>query len=165
MLYKTLQQITIWVCHYGIGIVYPLFRSSRITRGKECEENKLKILKYWILFAILSLISYYFDWILSAYLDIGKMSIAALEFILVVADFKFTELIYDNYVCCVFSTNEKLLHSFFQSIRRIIEKTLFSWLSKFCEIVLSLVCGIIPMFPAPIGAALEFIGITSALKS
>ena len=39
--------------YYLFGIIYPLFRSSRIARGKECEESKLKILKYWVVFCII----------------------------------------------------------------------------------------------------------------
>jgi len=33
--------------YYTFGIIYPLFRSSRIARGKEIKENKLVVLKYW----------------------------------------------------------------------------------------------------------------------
>jgi hypothetical protein len=29
------------------AFVYPLFRSARIARGKEPDENKLRLLKFW----------------------------------------------------------------------------------------------------------------------
>ena len=43
MLYQTIGVIL----YYLFGIIYPLFKSSRIARGKECKENKQIILKYW----------------------------------------------------------------------------------------------------------------------
>ena len=32
---------------YAFAFIYPLFRSIRIARGKEPDENKLKLLKFW----------------------------------------------------------------------------------------------------------------------
>jgi hypothetical protein len=33
--------------YYFSALIYPLFRSSRIARGKESEENKEIVLKFW----------------------------------------------------------------------------------------------------------------------
>ena len=98
MLWSTLQYLLMLTLHYFMGIVYPLFRSSRITRGKECEENKIRILKYWVIFSFIHIIQYYFDGVLSAYFEIGNLSIACLETILVILDFKYAELLYDNII-------------------------------------------------------------------
>ena len=42
-----LYEVTVNVLYYFFGIIYPLFRSSRIVRGKETKEAKQLVLKYW----------------------------------------------------------------------------------------------------------------------
>jgi hypothetical protein len=44
---STLKYVTTIAIYYIFGILYPLFRSSRIARGRECEENKEIVLKFW----------------------------------------------------------------------------------------------------------------------
>ena len=91
------------------GIIYPLFRSSRIARGKECEESKIKILKYWVVFCIIQLLNYYLEWIL-AYFDVGNLAITLIFLSLVVWDFTLTDYVYENVISVGFSSNEVVLH-------------------------------------------------------
>ena len=42
-----LYQSGVYALYYAFGIIYPLFRSTRIVRGKEVKENKAVVLKYW----------------------------------------------------------------------------------------------------------------------
>ena len=35
------------ISYYLFSVIYPIFRSARIARGKECKENKEVILKFW----------------------------------------------------------------------------------------------------------------------
>jgi hypothetical protein len=44
---STLKYVSTIAIYYIFGILYPLFRSSRIARGRECEENKEIVLKFW----------------------------------------------------------------------------------------------------------------------
>ena len=44
---STLKYVSTIAIYYISGIFYPLFRSSRIARGRECEENKEIVLKFW----------------------------------------------------------------------------------------------------------------------
>ena len=37
----------VWVAKLSTSFIYPLFRSARIARGKEPDENKIKLLKFW----------------------------------------------------------------------------------------------------------------------
>ena len=37
----------VWVAKLSTSFVYPLFRSARIARGKEADENKIRLLKFW----------------------------------------------------------------------------------------------------------------------
>ena len=99
--------------YYLFGIIYPLFRSSRIARGKESEEAKHKILKYWVVFCLLKLVSEYLSGILSI-LDVSSATVSGLHVVLVVLDFYLAEWIYDNAISELFSKNEKLLHTFFK---------------------------------------------------
>lgn len=43
MLYET----SALLIYYFFGLIYPLFRSSRIVRGKESKDAKIVVLKYW----------------------------------------------------------------------------------------------------------------------
>lgn len=37
----------VYIMYYVFAIIYPLFRSSRIASGKETDENKIVVLKFW----------------------------------------------------------------------------------------------------------------------
>ena len=145
--------------YYLFGIIYPLFRSSRIARGKECEISKHKILKYWVVHCLIKLISDYLSGVLS-YFDVGSASISVLHVGLVLMDFYVAEWLYDNVVFELFSKNERLLHGFFKQVRKIFENTLYRWLEGIREIVFAILAGIIPKLPSAIRTPLEFIGVT-----
>ena len=83
--------------YYLFGIIYPLFRSSRIARGKECEESKQKILKYWVVHCIIRLASDYLSKVLDQ-LDVSVRTISVIHCVLVVMDFYVAEWLYDNIV-------------------------------------------------------------------
>jgi hypothetical protein len=85
------------ILYYVFGIIYPLFRSSRIARGKEWELAKHKVLKYWVVYCLFKLLSDYLSGLLS-YLDVGTCTISAVHVILVVGDFYVAEWLYDNVV-------------------------------------------------------------------
>jgi hypothetical protein len=139
--------------------VYPLFRSSRIARGKECDESKQKILKYWVVFCCFKLISDYLIGILS-YLDVSVRSLSGVHVVLVPFDFYVAEWLYDNIVYEFFSHNEKLLHGFFKQMRKILENTVYLWLDGIKDIVFAIIAGIIPRLPSALRTPLDFIGVT-----
>ena len=145
--------------YYLFGIIYPLFRSSRIARGKECDLAKQKILKYWVVYCLFKLISDYLSNFLS-YLDVSTAAISIIHVFLVVMDFYVAEWLYDNIVSEFFSRNEKILHSFFKQMRKIFENTLYAWLEGIKDIAFAILAGIIPKLPSAIRTPLEFIGIT-----
>ena len=150
--------------YYVFGIIYPLFRSSRIARGKECEENKIKILKYWVVFCTIQLCNYYMEWIL-AYFDIGNLAITILFFTLTIWDFTLAEYMYDNMIFELFSRNEVILHSMFKYFRKVLEGTLYKWVEMVTDIFFSLLSALIPKLPSAITTPLEFIGVTKYLEA
>lgn len=150
--------------YYLFGIIYPLFRSSRIARGKECEESKLKILKYWVVFCIIQLCFYYMEWML-AYFDIGNLAITLIFFSLVVFDFALAEIVYHNIIFELFNKNEVLLHQTFKYLRRVLEGTLYKWIEMVSDIFFSLLSAVIPRLPAAIQTPLEFMGVTKYLEA
>lgn len=150
--------------YYLFGIIYPLFRSSRIARGKECEENKLKILKYWSVFCIVQLLTYYLQSVLS-YLDVGKLAISIIHATLVIFDFKLSEIVYDNIIQEFFGRNEVLLHELFKYLRKALESTVYKWFEGARDIMFAFLAAIIPRLPSAIKTPLEFIGITKFLDA
>ena len=84
--FSTFKYISTILIYYTFGIAYPLFRSSRIARGRECEENKEIILKFWIVHCFLHIINYYLGCYLT-YFDISDIAISALYFALVFNNF------------------------------------------------------------------------------
>ena len=163
VLLSTLQYSFIQISHYGFSLAYPLFRSSRIVRGKECEENKEIILKYWVIRVLIYLLNYYFEWILQAYFEIGTLTVAFINVALVIMNFKISVYVYDHYISELFATNEKLLHNLFKMARKIFENTIYSWIDAVKELILALLASIIPKLPAPLRLPLDFIGVTGYL--
>merc|ERR1740117_1677946 len=109
MLFPALTKSCVLLTYYTCGIMYPLFRSSRICRGKEVEENKEVILKFWVCHCILRILQYYFEnWFI--YFDIGDLSIAILHVVLVIGNFKVAEMFYDNIIKELFHKSEWHLH-------------------------------------------------------
>ena len=45
--FQSVSSGLVYILQTMFSVVYPLFRSARIARGKECEENKIKLLKFW----------------------------------------------------------------------------------------------------------------------
>ena len=150
--------------YYVFGIIYPLFRSSRIARGKECEQSKIKILKYWVVFCIIQLCNYYFEWIL-AYFDIGNLAMSLLFSLLVVWDFTLAVAVYDNLIFEAFSRNEVMLHQMFKYFRKVLEGTLYKWIEMVADIFFSLLSAIVPKLPVAIRTPLDFMGVTSYLEA
>ena len=149
---------------YVSGIIYPLFRSSRIARGKECEESKVKILKYWVVFCIIHLINYYMEWILKR-LEIENLAITIIFFSLVVWDFALAEFVYQNVIFELFNKNEVMLHQMFKYMRKVLEGTLYKWIEMVSDIFFSLLSAIIPKLPAAIRTPLDFMGVTKYLET
>ena len=104
------------IVYYIFGVMYPLFRSSRIARGKESEDDKIILLKFWVVHCIYSLITYYLRGYLEM-LDIGDLTISVLHAVFVVFNFKFSEWVYDNIVREGFKRNQRFLHEAFKKIR------------------------------------------------
>ena len=55
----TLLSSLVTALKFLFAFVYPLFRSVRIARGKEPDENKLKLLKFWVIYALMHLTVYW----------------------------------------------------------------------------------------------------------
>ena len=47
LLYGSWKSIFYVTIYYGAAVIYPIFRSSRIARGKESEQDKIRVLKFW----------------------------------------------------------------------------------------------------------------------
>ena len=90
--------------YYLFSVIYPLFRSARIARGKECKENKVIILKFWVVNCIFNLLTTYFSGFMEV-VDIGGMTVAGLRFILIVGNFIGSVWIYDNVIAECFKYN------------------------------------------------------------
>ena len=92
------------------------------------------------------------------------MFIACIYLSIVVLDFKLAEWIYDNILNDLLSKNEKILHEIFKSIHRMMENTIYGWVTKIKDIVFALVAGFIPLLPQVIRTPLDFLGITEYLE-
>lgn len=82
----TLLSTGVTACKFSFAFIYPLFRSIRIARGKEPDENKLRLLKFWVIYALMYLIVYWIQSILD-YLEVTDIALTCMYFILIVNNF------------------------------------------------------------------------------
>lgn len=109
------------------------------------------------------LIHQYTGWVFS-YFEIGEMTISIIYFILVIADFRLAEWIYDKCLVLMLQQNEKIIHRFFKWVRKIMENTVYGWLQAFREIVIALIASCVPLLPGFIQNTLEFMGFVDWLN-
>jgi len=81
------------------------------------------------------------------YVDIGDMTISFIYLAIVVWDFKLAVWVYDAIINEFFSKNETMLHEIFKYIHKVMENTIYGWVSGIKDIIFALISGIIPMMP------------------
>jgi len=153
----------VYILQSLFSVVYPLFRSARIARGKECEENKIKLLKFWVINCFLHLLTYYLNALLVR-LDVTDIALTCIYFILVVRNFQYTEWIYDIGINELLGRNEKLLHSFFKYIRKIFESSVYRVLNAVKDIFFTFLAEAFKFLPAPAKTLLGFMGVEAFLQ-
>ena len=159
----TLLSSLVSLCKFVFAFVYPLFRSVRIARGKEPDENKLRLLKFWIIYALMYLTVYWIQSLLDI-LEVTDIALTCIYFMLIVNNFKGAEFVYEKVIAEGFGKCEKQLHEFFKQLRKLFENSVYSVLMALKELVFAFLAGVVPMLPSPVKWFLDMAGITKLLE-
>lgn len=150
------------IMKFSFQFIYPVFRSARIARGKEPDENKLRLLKFWVIYSLMHLIVYYTEAILEM-LEVTDIALMCVYCFLVFNNFQGAEWVYDNLITEGFSRHEKQLHEFFKWLRQVFENTFYKSIGAFKDILFAFLAGLLPRMPAPVTFVLSFTGIDKML--
>jgi hypothetical protein len=95
-----------------------LFRSIRVAQGKEPDENKIRLLKFWVIYAVMYLVVYWIQSLLDI-LEVTDIALTCIYLILIANNFYGSDWAYDNMIAEGFGKCENQLHSFFKQLRKI----------------------------------------------
>lgn len=148
---------------FSFQFIYPIFRSARIARGKEPDEHKLRLLKFWVIYSLMHLIVYYTETILEM-LEVTDIALTCVYLFLILNNFQGAEWAYDNLITEGFSRHEKRLHEFFKTLRQVFENSVYKGLSAVRDIFFAFLAGLLPKLPGPILFVLTYTGIEKMLN-
>ena len=118
----------LWFLLIFLSLIYPVFRSLRIIRGKESPSHLQPVLKYWVIYSIIYFADTYLEALIAQMFDFYEY-LRLFLYLGLVINFHLSTIIYDNVVGNILAQNEDRIDGFVASVQY--------WVSKCGELFVS----------------------------
>ena len=159
----TIGELAGVLCYYAFSVIYPVYRSSMIARGKETDESKMILLKFWSVNCFVYFTKYYTYDLLMQF-DFGEGCWAIVYLVLVLDNFRIAEWLYDSVLFDVFETNQKMLHNGFKWVRQTFETKIWHVVNISVDLMWALIAGLVKKSPTAVQIPLKLLGLHDFLE-